>query len=121
MSVEYPYDRYPITHPQGTRFALTLDRSDAEGTYRNFATDTVRGAIRRYYDDEEPQATFVCTPVDHPVTGNPNEAIEIVIDAVEMELSPGNYVYAIEVVPGLGAEYVFPFIGGSFTVTPWEA
>ena len=118
MSVTYPYTDYPIAVPQGARLAIPCWRTDSEGAYRNFATDTVVGEVRRYHDDVTPIAVFDCAVIDNPVTAIPGEAIEAVIDAVTTEdLPPGVYFYSIEVTPALGAEYRFRFFGGTLTIT----
>ena len=68
MSVTYPYTDYPIAVPQGARLAIPCWRTDSEGAYRNFATDTVVGEVRRYHDDVTPIAVFDCAVIDNPVT-----------------------------------------------------
>lgn len=116
---KYPAHAYPITIFQGRKFALTLDRRDAAGTYRDFSGDTIRGQLRRAANSAAVAATFAFAVVPHSGDGGESGAVVMSLGATDTaDLAPGEYVYDVEIVPPSGEDDTFLFIGGPAVVLP---
>ena len=80
---------------QGADFSITVNVADVDGTTLNLAGYSAAAQMRKTYESSSASATFT-TAISNPTTDG--QVTLTMTDTVTTALSPGRYVYDLEIL-----------------------
>ena len=113
-----------LTIDQGADFTATVDVKQADGQAFNLTNHTARGQMRKNFSTSTVTAAFVCT-IPNPTLGQitlklPNANVvdgTTITQVGTNSISPGRYLYDIEIEDNSSPAIVTRVVQGTITVT----
>lgn len=113
-----------LTIDQGADFTATVDVKQADGQAFNLTNHTARGQMRKNFSTTTVTAAFVCT-VPNPTLGQitlklPNANVvdgTTITQVGTNSITPGRYLYDIEIEDNSSPAIVTRVVQGTVTVT----
>lgn len=113
-----------LTIDQGADFTATVDVKQADGQAFNLTNHTARGQMRKNFSTTTVTAAFVCT-VPNPTLGQitlklPNANVvdgTTITQVGTNSITPGRYLYDIEIEDNSSPAIVTRVVQGTITVT----